>query len=419
MEAARRLDDVTDDDRASLWAELGDAHVAAGEFGAAYDAYRHAYRLTPTDDVRRAAILLRLARARERAGAFVAALRNVNSGLKLLRGATEHDADKWRARLSSFAAMIRWGQEHNRDAVDRAERAIVMARAVDEREALAQALMVADVADLAVHGPGSGSRLQEALGIFVELGDLPGEAQARETSASSRRQASRWEEAIAWFTSAGAAFDRCGDVVGSAISTLNLGEILIKQFRSDEAEPLLVDAVRVLRSVGFSDGAAYAELQLARAWVDAGRYAEAEDALVRIADEFAAIGQVASRFDTMLTRAELLVRQADPAAAIELLARAEKEAREEAEQFTACPRSSEPPRSPRSATPKSQATCSRSGCPRHGSGAMPYEEALLVKLAGEIADANGREFDPTLRRAADETLIGLGVRLRDRSTTAF
>ena len=178
LEAARRLDDVTDDDRASLWAELGDAHVAAGEFGAAYDAYRHAYRLTPTDDVRRAAILLRLARARERAGAFVAALRNVNSGLKLLRGATEHDADKWRARLSSFAAMIRWGQEHNRDAVDRAERAIVMARAVDEREALAQALMVADVADLAVHGPGSGSRLQEALGIFVELGDLPGEAQA-------------------------------------------------------------------------------------------------------------------------------------------------------------------------------------------------------------------------------------------------
>ena len=49
LEAARRLDDVTDDDRASLWAELGDAHVAAGEFGAAYDAYRHAYRLTPTD----------------------------------------------------------------------------------------------------------------------------------------------------------------------------------------------------------------------------------------------------------------------------------------------------------------------------------------------------------------------------------
>ena len=114
---------------------------------------------------------------------------------------------------------------------------------------------------------------------------------------------------------------------------MNLGEILIKQFRSDEAEPLLVDAVRVLRSVGFSDGAAYAELQLARAWVDAGRHAEAEDALVRIADEFAAIGQVASRFDTMLTRAELLVRQGDPAAAIELLARAEKDAREEAEQF--------------------------------------------------------------------------------------
>ena len=69
--------------------------------------------------------------------------------------------------------MVRWGQERSRDALDRAERAIAAARAVDEREALAQALIVADLADFALHGPNAGRRLREALDIFSSSGTFP------------------------------------------------------------------------------------------------------------------------------------------------------------------------------------------------------------------------------------------------------
>jgi class 3 adenylate cyclase/tetratricopeptide (TPR) repeat protein len=418
LEAARRIDDVSDAERATLWTELGDAHERAGIFDAAFESYRHAYGLVGDDPTRRAAVLLKQARARERAGAFSAALRDVNRGLKLLDGLGAADAGRVRARLTAFAAMVRWAQERSRDALERAEGAIVMARSVREREALAQALMVADLADFAVRGIGNVERLREALDIFADLGDVLREGQARGNLGFIAANVSRWDEAIEWLTSAREAFDRCGDAVGSALATLNLGEILINQFRGNEAEALLVDAVRVLRSVGFADGAAYAELQLARAWTDAGRFDDAEELLVRVASEFVALGQTASTFDTALARADLLLRRGEPAAALELLARAEREARHEAEQFI-----------PRLSLVRAAAVAATGdlaiagdvleiGLSAARARAMPYEEALLVLLADEITQKDGRSFDRAWRRAAEQTLIGLGVRLRDRSTAA-
>ena len=50
------------------------------------------------------------------------------------------EAARMRARLSSFAALIRLGQEHNRDALARAREAEEAARAVGDPEALARAL---------------------------------------------------------------------------------------------------------------------------------------------------------------------------------------------------------------------------------------------------------------------------------------
>ena len=48
---------------------------------------------------------------------------------------------------------------------------------------------------------------------------------------------------------------------------------------------------------------------------------------------------------------------------------------------------------------------------------MPYEEALLVVLGDEIARLDGPR--PTRRSGpAEKALIGLGVRLRDRSAVA-
>ena len=47
-----------------------------------------------------------------------------------------------------------------------------------------------------------------------------------------------------------------------------------------QAEPLLRDAIRVMRASGFHDGAAYAEIQLGRLELERGRPAEAAASLV-------------------------------------------------------------------------------------------------------------------------------------------
>jgi class 3 adenylate cyclase/tetratricopeptide (TPR) repeat protein len=411
LEAARHLE-VTNRERADLWRELGDARERAGMFDAAFDAYRRAYDLTEPDPVPRAAIRLKQARARERAGAFVAALRNITDGLKLLEALPTREAGVGRARLASFAAMVRWGQERSGDALDRAERAIEMARAVDAREALAQALMVADLADYALHGVESGSRLREALGIFVDVGDLPQQGRALGNLGVMAANGSRWDEAIEWFTSAREAFERCGDAVGSAITDLNLAEILLNQFRAEEAEPLLVTAARVLRSVGQPDGAAYAELQLARVWCETGRYEEALAAFDQIAQEFAALGMAASTFETALARAELLVRRGQADVAVELLRRAEKEARHEAEQFI--PRLSLVRAAAMAATGNTEIAGDvlELGLAAARTRGMAYEEALLVLLADEVALAAGGVSDTDARRRAETTLTNLGVRYR-------
>jgi tetratricopeptide (TPR) repeat protein len=414
LDAGRRLDRVTDLERAELYFELGDVCERAAMFDAALDAYRTATRIVADDPIRYVTALLKQAHAKERAGAFVAALRTVNRGLAMLEGRDDVDAGIRRAQLAASAATIRWAQERSRDALERAERAIAAARAVGERATLAQVLMIADFADFACHGLTTGERTREALTIFIDLQDLPHEAQARGNLGFLAACGARWNEAIEWCTTARDLFDRCGDAVGAGIATRNLGEMLVDQLRPEDAEPLLTDAARVLRSVGYNDGAAEAELQIARAWTLEGRYDEAEAALDRITEEMAVMGKTASEFETALARANLLLGRSEPAKALALLTRAEKAAGTEADQFVA-----------RLALARANATAALGdidaaeaalalGLEAARERALPYEEAMLLVLADDIARQFGRPSDPSVRQAAETTLAGLGVRLRDR-----
>ncbi|MGH9134268.1 MAG: adenylate/guanylate cyclase domain-containing protein, partial [Ilumatobacteraceae bacterium] len=77
LEAARRKRDVTVDELIVVWTDLGDAREQTGMFDAALDAYRRASRLIASDPVASAQLLLKRARARERAGAFGSSLREL------------------------------------------------------------------------------------------------------------------------------------------------------------------------------------------------------------------------------------------------------------------------------------------------------------------------------------------------------
>jgi tetratricopeptide (TPR) repeat protein len=408
LDAARRLA-LADAERAGVLTQLGDARERASLFTAALDAYKRASRLV-TDPVPQAELSLRRARAKERSGSFSTALRELSSGARILASIDSAAAEECRVRLAAFGAVVRWGQERSADALRRAEAAIAAARAADVRDALSQALMIADLAELAMRGSGSGARLREALDIFTELGDLPREGQARGNLGFVAAHAGRWDEAIEWFSTSRDVFARCGDAVGRALADLNLGEALVKQRRTEEAEPVLEESARILRSVAFADGAAYAEMLLAQVWTEFKRYDEAEKLFTTVVSEFTYLGQFASALEAAIALADLRVRVDDPAGALELLESTERAAGPEAAQFRAriaLVRAAALARVGRIEESQAEIAVGVADAQQRG---LPHEEAMLLLEGEDIARQAGRAVDVAAVERAEEILAGLGVR---------
>ena len=170
----------------SAWTELGDARELAGLFAASLDAYRRALHAAGDDAVTRADLLFGRARAKERAGEFSAALRDLTIGLRLLNDHTTPQAAQARARLRSFAAMVQFGQDRPRRALARAKVAVAEARSADEPLSLGRALIVLDLARTALEGPGDGAYLEGGARDFrsdrrpAYAGERPGESRLSE-----------------------------------------------------------------------------------------------------------------------------------------------------------------------------------------------------------------------------------------------
>ena len=82
LAAAKRLPKLDREEHVKTWKELGDTRELAGLFGDSLDAYRCALRFAGDDPIVRADLLFGRARAKERAGAFSSALRDLTIGLR-------------------------------------------------------------------------------------------------------------------------------------------------------------------------------------------------------------------------------------------------------------------------------------------------------------------------------------------------
>jgi len=248
------------------------------------------------------------------------ALRDLTAATRLLSGIETPQASRARARLASFAATIRLGQERFRDAIRLGLAAAESARATGEKTALAQALMAAGYAQMSL-GTGGTERLVEALRIYEELGDLSGEAMVRSNIGACALVEGRWDEALSWLEGARVAELKAGNHVGAACAASNCGEIYAKQGRTDEAEPILREAIRVMRASGFHEGAAYAEIQLGRVLIERGTVDQAEALLERAGGELARLGRKSSELEAALVLSLAKVRLGRPREALELIER--------------------------------------------------------------------------------------------------
>jgi predicted ATPase/class 3 adenylate cyclase len=319
LEASKRLAELDPSECARVWADLGAAREHAGDLQRAFEAFRQALRIVRDDPIARADLLFGRARAKERAGMFSAALRDLTVGLRMVEGDESAAAARARARLNSFAAMVLFGQDRAETALARARLALVQARNADDKTSVGRALVVIDLALTALEGPSDGRHLKEALAIFENLEDITMQAVVRGNLGFLNAHACRWDEAIDWLTSSRLLDQRAGDSITSAYAAINIGEILVNQRRLDEAEATLQEALRVLRASAVVDGVASIEIELARIAIERGDWASAEALLDHACAEFTRLGKSTFLLEATLVRADGLLRGGNPHPALALL----------------------------------------------------------------------------------------------------
>ena len=399
LDAARGLPSVTAEERLRLLVGLAEVRENAGLYDAALDALRQALALASDDRERAAALLRQRAQVRQRAGSYTAALSEVRRGEKLLDGDSSVEARRLRVRLASVRAGIRTEQERLADARSVAEGYLDEARAVQENEALAQALALLDVTDNQRGDMTVGARTLEAIELMQEAGNLRRVYIGYMNLGVFRFFSGDWDEAQQHYRRSQEAALAVGDTVGAAVVATNLAEVLVYLGRLDEAEEVVGDAVRVLRVSGVAGYAAYGGLQLARAVLARGDLQEAERLAEEVEQELVALGQRDSAAEAALVRAESLSRQGRPDRALELV---EAAAPATVETVTLAPRH----RLERARAAAAQGRHADAladvveGLALAREHELPYEELCLLRLESEVREALGE--GPAAAAAATE-----------------
>jgi tetratricopeptide (TPR) repeat protein len=217
-------------------------------------------------------------------------------------------------------------------AVRLAQQAMVEAEASGEREALARSYQVLDAAYVMLGQSAKAVYGERALAIYDELGDLTGTAVVTNNLGGQAYWKGEWEAAVNFYARAQDAFLRAGNESEAATCGANIGEVLVSQGRLEEAERVLVPAVRVLRAHGLVDAAIFAEIQLARLRLLRGDEG-AMDRLSALRHEATRTGQVQSAIEAAILLAHGLVLEGRAREAIETLAETERGSGGEAEVY--------------------------------------------------------------------------------------
>jgi tetratricopeptide (TPR) repeat protein len=292
-----------------------------------------------------------------------------------------------------------------------ARRAVEAARAADEKVSLGIALMIVDVATLALEGPGDGRHLKEALAIFEALGDLRRQATVRTNLGLLAAHAGRWNDAVEWMQSSHALYERSGDATSGAYAGINIGEILVNQRRYEEAYAALTGAMRVMRASAIGEMVAMIEIQLGRILIARGELTRAEALLEHTVAELTRLGKHTAALEASVVLADARLQEGRPSDALALIDAATNAAGRDGELMKS-----------KAAWIRGRALAALGntsearrafdlGIEAATQQHLPYEEALLRAARSELDRASAQSADGEDLEVASSIFERLGVRL--------
>lgn len=313
--AARLAATVAPHERGPLLVDQGEALAWLGDLDGAERCYRQAGRCALDPAAQgwlchlRAELALnrnQLRRAREwtNRGMRIAEAPGASSPALRSRLLLDH---AWRVDVA--------GQHHR--SIEFAEAALELARRAGDRVLEGTAHMYLELSHSARFEPEAVAHGDAAIAIFEELGHDRYLNHVLGNTGLTAMHLGRWDLAIERYRRGIEHGRASGHTVGAAFTEMNLGFVLLRQGRRDDAEALARSSLRTFETVGATDWVGYARLLLAGVAADDRRWDDATSHVAAARSAFELTGNAAMAADCDATTLDHLVAQGRHAEAVE------------------------------------------------------------------------------------------------------
>jgi class 3 adenylate cyclase/tetratricopeptide (TPR) repeat protein len=297
---------------------LGDVYDIAGFSRSAVAAFRRARPYRREDPVGRAGLILKEAGLHQRLGEFVTSLRLLSHARGVLRDSSGPLTEATRSRLATRFSFGKYLQGDHLAAVRWSEIGVREARTSGDRDALAYAYNTRHLACIHAGVAEDEPYGELALAAYEDLGDLRMQAHCLNNLAISAMYDAHWDRSGELLDRAAGIFRRVGDTANEANAQYNRADLLIRQRRYAEAEPLLAAALRAAQAADDRELVALVTRESGRALAGIDRLEEAMDRFEAARAGFTELGLTHELIRLDEAVAKCLVRTGKVEAAIEL-----------------------------------------------------------------------------------------------------
>ncbi len=295
---------------ASAWARmyLGEVRPAIDELNRA----RGLAEAPAFTDVDRADVLYHLACCRYKLNSISTASALFTEALELVER-SGLPADRLRSNIHGWRSRCYRRQRDWEAAREDAERALELARGLEDRRATAEAYFQASlITERTGHWVLARSYAQKAKALYEELRDQSNVGKLLNEIGALSFQLGNPDDAVSYFKDAFKVLIDAGDDIDAARVISSLAQVHLRTGRVELAEEQARQALEMLGSrVDHLDEIGNAQLVLGRALLEQGRLDEAEVELAASDSTFEQLGSISHRAATWIAQGDLAGRRSD------------------------------------------------------------------------------------------------------------